>query len=59
MKYIVISETAKNILITHEILKKLDIIDKDFVFPMLVNNTGAIAVSNSKKVTHNARHIDI
>src|SRR5213083_1812462 len=58
-EYIVISETVKNILIIHEILHKLSIILKDFVFSLLIDNTGMIAVSESEKVTRNARHIDI
>ena len=59
VKYIIISETAKNIVITHEILHKLNIILEDFIFPLLINNTGAITISESEKVTRNARHIDI
>jgi len=37
----------------------LNIISKDFAFPLLINNTSAIAISEGEKVTRNARHIDI
>src|SRR6266480_212322 len=58
-EYIATSETVKNIIITHRILHELSIISEDFAFLLLINNTGAIAVSGSEKVTRNARHIDI
>jgi len=58
-EYIVISETAKNIIIICEILHELSIIPEDFAFPLLINNTSTIAVSGGEKVTRNARHIDI
>ena len=58
-EYIVVSETVKNILITHKILQELSIISEDFVFLLLINNTGAIVVSGGEKVIRNARHIDI
>src|SRR5436190_19066182 len=58
-EYIAISETAKNVIIIHKILHELGIILEDFAFLLLINNTGAIAVSESEKVTRNARHIDI
>ena len=58
-EYIAVSETAKNIVITHEIFHKLNIILKDFTFLLLINNTGVIAVSEDEKITRNARHIDI
>ena len=37
----------------------MGIIPEDFAFPLLIDNTGAIAVSGGEKVTRNARHIDI
>jgi len=37
----------------------LSIISEDFVFLLLINNTGVIAVSGDEKVIRNARHIDI
>ncbi len=37
----------------------MSIILKDFMFLLLINNTDTIAVSESKKVIRNARHIDI
>src|SRR5216117_3455582 len=58
-EYIAVSETVKNILITRKILHKLGIIPEDFIFLLLINNTGTIAVSENEKVTRNARHIDI
>ena len=59
IKYIIISETVKNVLITHKILQELSIISKDFVFLLLIDNISTIAVSESEKVIRNARHIDI
>ncbi len=58
-KYIIISETVKNIIITHRILHELSIISKDFIFSLLINNISAIAISESEKVIRNTRHIDI
>src|SRR5204863_9418312 len=58
-EYIAVSETAKNVIITHEILHELNIILKDFTLLLLIDNTGVIAVNESEKVTRNARHIDI
>ena len=49
----------KNIIIIHKNFHKLNIILKDFVFLLLINNISVIAVSESEKVTRNARHIDI
>src|SRR6266487_6647255 len=59
VKYIVVSETAKNIIIICEILHKLSIISEDFVFLLLINNISMIAISENEKVIRNARHIDI
>ena len=52
-------ETAKNIIITRGILTELDIIPTEFAFPLLIDNTGNIAISGGEKITRNARHIDI
>ena len=35
------------------------ITDLGFAFPLLIDNTGSIAVSSGEKVTRNAHHIDI
>ena len=45
--------------ITRGILHELGIIPEDFTFPLLINNTGAIAVSGGEKIIRNARYIDI
>ena len=58
-KYIVVSKTAKNVIITHEILHELNIIFKDFAFLLLINNTDMITVSKNEKVIRNVRHIDV
>ncbi len=58
-EYIAVSETVKNIIIICEILYKLNIILKDFVFLLLINNTDMIVISESEKVIRNARHINI
>ena len=58
-EYIAVSETAKNIVITYEILHELSIISEDFVFLLLINNTDVIVISENEKVTRNARHINI
>src|SRR6266480_1245765 len=49
----------KNVIITHRILHELSIISKDFVFLLLIDNISTIVISESEKVTRNARHIDI
>lgn len=58
-EYIAASETAKNVLTTHSILQELSVIEKNFIFPLLINNTGTITVSEGKKITRNTHHIDI
>src|SRR5438034_8217990 len=58
-EYIAVSETAKNILITHRILQELNIISEDFIFLLLIDNISMIAINESEKVIRNARHIDI
>src|SRR5204863_4509073 len=57
--YIVISETAKNIIIICKILHKLSIISENFAFSLLIDNISMIVISEDEKVTRNARHIDI
>ena len=59
IKYIVISETVKNIIIIYEILHELSIILKDFMFLLLINNIDVIIISEDEKVIRNARHINI
>jgi hypothetical protein len=54
-----VSKIAKNVITTCGILEKLNVTKKDFIFSMLVDNTGAITVSKDKKVTHNTHYIDI
>src|SRR5436190_23316780 len=49
----------KNVIITHRILHELSIISKNFVFLLLIDNISTIVISESEKVTRNARHIDI
>ena len=58
-EYIIISETAKNVIITHEILHKLSIISENFMFLLLIDNISMIMISEDEKVTRNARHINI
>ena len=58
-EYIAASETAKNVIATRGILEEMAITDPDFAFPLLIDNTSAIAVSSGEKVTRNARHIEI
>ena len=58
-EYIAVSETVKNVIIICEILHELNIILKDFVFLLLINNISVIVISEDEKVTRNARHIDI
>ena len=53
------SEMIKNIITICDILVELDVILADFAFPLLINNTGSIAVSGGEKITRNARHVDI
>ena len=50
MEYIMISEIIKNILITHGILKELNIINKNFIFLILINNTSTIILSDDEKI---------
>jgi hypothetical protein len=58
-EYIAASETAKNVIMTRGILEEMAITEPGFAFPLLIDNTGSIAVSGGEKVTRNARHIDI
>jgi Reverse transcriptase (RNA-dependent DNA polymerase) len=58
-EYIAASETAKNVITTRGILEELGVTEPGFAFPLLIDNTGSIAVSGGEKITRNARHIDI
>ncbi len=49
----------KNIITTHDILMKLEIISADFIFSLLINNMSSIAVSENEKITHNTQHVNI
>ena len=59
IKYIAVSETSCKIISIHSILQELEMIDSDFIFPLLIDNNDTIAVSKDKKITCNARHIEI
>ena len=43
---------AKNMIITRGILHELGIISEDFAFRLLINNIGAIVISEGEKVIH-------
>src|SRR5205809_1081064 len=58
-KYIAASKTAKSVIIIQEILIKLDIIDEEFNFSLMIDNEEAITIDDSKKITRNAHHIKI
>ena len=58
-EYIVTFKMTKNIIMIYDILMKLDIILMNFAFPLLINNTSSIAVSEDEKITWNIRHVDI
>src|SRR5205809_701549 len=58
-KYIAASETVKSVIVIQEILIKLDIIDEEFNFPLMIDNEEAITIDDSKKITRNAHHIEI
>ena len=58
-EYIVISETAKNIMITHKILHELNIILKNFAFLLLINNTSMIVINENEKVIRNCYKYDV
>jgi len=58
-EYIAVSEISCKIISIHDILQELKMIDSDFIFPLLIDNNSTIAVSKDKKITHNARHIEI
>jgi hypothetical protein len=55
-EYITASETAKNVVATRGTLEEMAIIKSEFAFPLLIDNTGSIAVSGGEKVTRNARY---
>ena len=59
IKYIAVSEISHKIISIHDILQELRMIDSDFIFSLLIDNNGVIAVSKDKKITHNAHHIEI
>src|SRR6266496_2755940 len=58
-EYIVTFKTVKNIITIHDILVELDVISANFAFFLLIDNTGSIVISESKKITQNTRHVDI
>ena len=58
-EYIAASETVKSVIVIQEILIKLDIIDEEFNFPLMIDNEGTITIGNDKKITRNAHHIEI
>ena len=58
-EYVVISDTARNLIFIHEIFTELKIIVSDFTFSLLMNNNDVIAVLNDEKITRSTRHIDI
>src|SRR5204863_7395543 len=59
IKYIAVSEISCKIISICDILQELKMIDSDFIFLLLIDNNGVIAVSKGKKITCNARHIEI
>ena len=58
-EYIAAFKTVKNIITIHDILVELDVILMNFAFSLLIDNMGSIAVSESEKITWNARHVNI
>ena len=58
-EYIIISDTARNLVSIYEILAELEIIVSDFTFLLLMNNNDIIAVLNDEKITRSARYINI
>src|SRR5216110_2823662 len=58
-EYIAVSETSHKIISICGILQELKMIDSDFIFPLLIDNNGVIAISKDKKITHNICHIEI
>src|SRR5947207_1251119 len=58
-EYIAAFKTAKSIIVIQKILIKLDIIDEEFNFSLMIDNNETIAIGNSKKITRNAHHIEI
>ena len=59
IEYIAVSEIAKNVIITYKILYKLNIILKDFIFSLLIDNTDVITISEDEKIIRNTKHINI
>src|SRR6266513_2631517 len=58
-EYIAISETSCKIISIRGILQELEMINLNFIFPLLIDNNSMIAVSKDKKITHNVCHIEI
>ena len=58
-EYIVVFNTARNLISIHEILAELNMIVSDFTFSLLMNNNSIITVSNDEKITTSAKHINI
>ena len=58
-EYIAASETSRRVITTRGILEELEMVESDFTFPLLIDNSGAIAIGKGEKVTRNARHIEI
>ena len=58
-EYIAASETSCKIISVCSILQELEMINSDFIFLLLIDNNGTIAVSKDKKITCNTHHIEI
>src|SRR5436189_1993431 len=58
-KYIAVSETSCKIISIHSILQELEMINSDFIFPLLIDNNSMIVISKDKKITCNICHIEI
>ena len=58
-EYIVVSETSRKIISICDILQELRMINSDFIFLLLIDNNDMIVISKDKKITCNARHIEI
>ena len=58
-EYIAAFKTAKSIIVIQKILIKLDIIDEEFNFSLMIDNDRTITIGDGEKVTRNACHIKI
>ena len=58
-EYIAALEIAKTVIIIQDILIKLEIINDEFSFLLIINNAGSIAISDDEKIIQNAYHIKI